>query len=859
MNRLLLLFSALIISVALNAQWKINADFITEIPSQWTYNAGNPGYSWLESAAGHTGIVKGTTGAETTAQELISPQFQVDAGDSLYFNHYVIVSAAEDFSVEYSLNGGAWTSFHNSDQSLWLEQEYLLTELTGAQAGDNLQIKFVIGNQTANSVYIDYFRAGKTPPSNTPSCTELLSPADNETQLSANTDLVWTSTDDTDEYLLFLGTDNPPTNIHNGISTNLDTTFLPDMILDEGQTYYWQVIPSNSLGDATGCPVHSFTVKDNFFPLNEGFEDPQAELPPKWKVEEGGSNTGMNSWHPAYNENGNGYGGSNGFVSISLNVQNPKDSWLISEPLPFVTGKLYKIEFYYQTFAQGAYEYMEVKFGSEANINAMETQVWNNEYINIPGWQKGTCYIKPNESGYHYLSWHAYSEPAEFNIILDNITITELDQQAGAYTQPYMKTLPTTKVNTDKSFFLNIENQGYGDLNLISATYPSFISGPESFSIQNSETLEFTFSPQEQGIYDDVITLETNGGTLEIPVYGNAAKKAYPINSLLTMTNHFEVINGNDDPYTWLMSYTRSFEGDYSFQVADNLNSDGYNEWLITKPVYVYEGDVFTFFARSKDEFTGPGEIRIMVSSNAGTEVADFEQTLVPQFQLPGPWTGYSFELTDFVGQKIRLAVHSNSSSMWTMAHYFDNLGMPAVENPLNCTAIQQPADGASGTSLSPELVWDAEPDADDYLLSVGTDNPPTNLLDGFSVGNQTSYSLSDLQANQTYYWQVTPVYGNISPDAACDTYSFTTGTVSLNQNPDESISIFSFDSDIYIKNPKGEQIIKVQVFSMTGQLLSEQNINNNLETVRIVAPSISAKLVLVHTASGERIKQIVY
>jgi hypothetical protein len=61
-------------------------------------------------------------------------------------------------------------------------------------------------------------------------------------------------------YKLFFGTDNPPTNIANnqdlGMVTSYDPT--PDMNLDT--TYYWKVVPYNGFGDATGCPVWSFTT-----------------------------------------------------------------------------------------------------------------------------------------------------------------------------------------------------------------------------------------------------------------------------------------------------------------------------------------------------------------------------------------------------------------------------------------------------------------------------------------------------------------------------------------------------------------------------------------------------------------------
>ncbi len=59
-------------------------------------------------------------------------------------------------------------------------------------------------------------------------------------------------------YRVYLGTDNPPTNIING--TTQTGTSIATGVLEQNQTYYWKVIPYNSLGDATDCPIWSFTT-----------------------------------------------------------------------------------------------------------------------------------------------------------------------------------------------------------------------------------------------------------------------------------------------------------------------------------------------------------------------------------------------------------------------------------------------------------------------------------------------------------------------------------------------------------------------------------------------------------------------
>ncbi len=813
------------LSFQLNAQWKINETFDSEIPTSWTGDLGDPGFYWVSQAGGHSGIAKGSTGASSATREFISPSVEVSAGDSLFFNHFLIVSNSEDFSFHYRVNSGAWTELLNSDASYWVDEEFSLSQLSGISTGDIVDFKFSIENEASNFCYIDYFKVGKTPPSNVPDCPQLILPQNNETDVSVNPFLFWNSVSETDEYLINFGTDNPPSNILNLYSNDLDTFYQHSSQLDFNQIYYWQIVPSNSIGQPTGCDIFSFTTKTDFFPLIIDFEYPNAALPPNWIVEEGGTNSGMASWHGAYNNAGNGHNNSNGFLSISLNYSEPKDSWFISEPLPLNADKLYKITFYYQTLAQGAYEYMEVKYGNEQSIAGMQTQIWDNQYINSPGWKKGVCFINPDSDGDYYLSWHAYSEPAEFNLMLDDITIEELDNGPGAYTQPYTKTLPITAVNDSSDFSLQIKNQGSGNLELISAHYPQFIEGPQTFSIADSQIVDFKFKPLNQTVFFDTITLETNGGNLDIPVFSNSAKTVYPINSILTMNDHFTVIDNDNNSYTWQM-YTqdRTFEGEYAFQVQENYDETGYDDWLITEPVYVLPDDIFTFIAHSRDGFSGPGQIEILLSTSAGNTVNDFDVTIEPVFYINGHWTGYSFDLSEYAGQIVTLAIHSTSSSAWTMAHFFDNIGMPANENPIYCTSIQYPQNGQTGVPVDTTLYWNEQENANDYYLFLGTDNPPTNLLNGVSCGDITNYNISDLDFQTTYYWQVIPFYENFQAQD-CDINSFTTEqNIDIEQKFIEQIKIFTNGNIIFVNNLNISERYKIKVFSADGRCLFKEN-----------------------------------
>jgi len=132
-----------------------------------------------------------------------------------------------------------------------------------------------------------------TPPDPTapPSCAVNVSPADGATDIVLNAALNWRSGGgQVTGYKLYFGTNNPPTNIENGMDLGNVTTYDPVGNLAVRTTYYWQAVPYNANGDATGCPVWSFTTGAIIATdlLNESFTG--ATFPPTgWTVSTGGT------------------------------------------------------------------------------------------------------------------------------------------------------------------------------------------------------------------------------------------------------------------------------------------------------------------------------------------------------------------------------------------------------------------------------------------------------------------------------------------------------------------------------------------------------------------------------------------
>lgn len=95
-----------------------------------------------------------------------------------------------------------------------------------------------------------------------------------------------------------------------------------------------------------------------------------------------------------------------------------------------------------------------------------------------------------------------------------------------------------------------------------------------------------------------------------------------------------------------------------------------------------------------------------------------------------------------------------------------------------DCATNPEPINGATGVDPSIILSWDPSDldcqQATSYKLYFGTDNPPTNLINGTDIGNVTSYNPGSLTAPITYYWKVVPT-NSIGEATGCPIWNFTT------------------------------------------------------------------------------------
>ncbi len=163
---------------------------------------------------------------------------------------------------------------------------------------------------------------------------QYVSPANSATNLALGTDLTWLAAAGAPSgYKVFMGTDNPPTNLVNGTSTTLLTYDHPTPYA-YNTTYYWQIIPYNASGDAVNCPVWSFTTMPDpivtTFPYAMNFDNVTAPLvPPSWTIIN--ANSDNFTWKTV---NSGAYSTPNALRCDFNSAQAvPMDDWAVSPPL----------------------------------------------------------------------------------------------------------------------------------------------------------------------------------------------------------------------------------------------------------------------------------------------------------------------------------------------------------------------------------------------------------------------------------------------------------------------------------------------------------------------------------------------
>ncbi len=205
------------------------------------------------------------------------------------------------------------------------------------------QVAYSVSNYRADLT----FNMGALNPT-VPNTVVPLFPGNGATNIDVPTTISWLSGGGNPSgYKLFLGTDTPPPLL---ADLQQDSTWTASLAYST--TYYWQVVPYNSLGDAVDCPIWSFTTDADpvvhSFPWQTDFGSVTgAPFPPHNWSKYGGllaDSTSLGSPGSGFWAMGNWLNQSATNKAALCPLQNSKNGWLIT-PWLHIPTENYELSF----------------------------------------------------------------------------------------------------------------------------------------------------------------------------------------------------------------------------------------------------------------------------------------------------------------------------------------------------------------------------------------------------------------------------------------------------------------------------------------------------------------------------------
>jgi M6 family metalloprotease-like protein len=273
-----------------------------------------------------------------------------------------------------------------------------------------------------NNMYLDSVTLTRSTLGTIPNAAISPSPANLATGIAITSNLSWGSGGGVPTgYKFYLGTDNPPTNIVSGTNLGNVLTYNPAADFAYSTLYYWQVVPTNGLGDATGCPIWSFTTMSDpsisEFPHYEGFDGMGITSGWTQHFVAGNvswvTNVGGNSSNPA-----SAHSGAKNALFYSGDYTG-NTTILVSPPLN-LAGKNATLKFWHtQTKWGGDQDVLTVKYRTSAGGSWLDlAPAYSSD---IASWTEESIDL-PNESDGYYIGFSG-SANWGYGICIDDVRI----------------------------------------------------------------------------------------------------------------------------------------------------------------------------------------------------------------------------------------------------------------------------------------------------------------------------------------------------------------------------------------------------------------------------------------------------
>lgn len=616
-------------------------------------------------------------------------------------------------------------------------------------------------------------------------------PADNATKASASNDLSFYLGANTSNYDLYFGLDsanvaslNTSVKVVNNATVASAGTFtytLPSL-LTEKTKYYWRVV-AKSGAQTEVSPLWKFTTEAIIanYPYNQTFEDSTVFYPgwygsfTDWTYTLNGSNA---IWH---NSTASHLGANCAYAypstaSTSSSLTSPR----------FNLPANHRISFWWKnTMISGNDLYFfEVSTNGGNNWTVLDTltaastmNAYIQKFIDLSAYnsnnfkfqfryQRGTatsikdCYIDDIK---------VEATPTGATMTLSTATLN--------FNDLYVNGLTKKKVVIGNIGTSNLVITGITSAAPFSSTYTGTILPGAT------DTATIIFTATTVGNYSGNITINNNGtGNNVISASGNVL----PL--LSNFFENFESTPVNTIPANWNKLRSKDPYQTVNDIVVKNSSFDAYSApnvikmynntdtvsplILITPGLTNFANDSLKFYASKT--YGNTATVKLIVGlMDDPYDGASFVP--VTTITLADSMVQYkmAFDPTNtkpYIGFKH--AHFKPSQSIW-----IDDISwqgsIATVPNP---AAVVAPLNNAVNVITMPAIKWTSTGgNPTGYRISLGTNNPPTDILNNVDLGNVTIYNvLTALSYNTTYYWQITP-YNASGSAVNCPVWNFKT------------------------------------------------------------------------------------
>ena len=608
-----------------------------------------------------------------------------------------------------------WVSVQNSSGSF-----YWLRSTEGNGNGNSWhRILGEPSNQLAYDMMLELWGTAALVP---PSCVEPVFPADGADNVPGITSLTWNTDANATGYLLYYGETLP----ENGIDVGNVSSY--PVSLSYSTLYRWRVVPYNDSGEATGCPVWSFTTQADptitTFPWTETFEDGSPSRASWTQIQE----TGSGLWSYASGSSGGliltAYAGDLNARFVSTSGTNSPITKLVSPPLDLTSITNPRLVFYYG---------QESWFGDQNTLKvyyrAGGTSPWTElVYLtdDISAWAEYIVAL-PNKSAAYQIAFEGINNYGRANVI-DQVTVQETPLSVLSWYNLQWPPTATIALNENVSVYAQCWEPGVtpgagpGDgiecwIGISSSdtdpsTWGFWVPAPYNtgFNPESNNDEYFAEIGNAQGLapgtYYYASRFRYLGGPFTYGGTGGPWDGAASVSGILTVTpcnaytvpfsEDFEVssptlpcwlsYNADGGGTAWALStiYNNTPGGQRS--ALHSYGDISYDEdgWLVSPPVSIpSSGQVdlaFWSYNTYPDDY---GKNSVLISTGSGNpDDGEFVEIWSPAV-VAGSWTETILSLATYAGQNIFIAFRyeGNFAHGWYLDDVFIGTLAPPVKS----------------------------------------------------------------------------------------------------------------------------------------------------------------------------------